>query len=547
MEASPELLTNARYSQDDARQGGQVSDAERKEKKRERKKARKERKERLSAASSLGGPESVDGGDSLDAIKKRHGFARPSVDDACSEDKDEVFTAPQGVAPQAAQSKDARLREELTCAVCHDVLFEPILLSCGHSFCRPCLREAFRTSEGSGAHRCLTCRRNLCGCSLSLPISVALWNTIKIVFPNEVAERRREQRGAAAERRRATAGENGGRHPFGYVETSECLADESAWEKLGRKGLGSTATHSIVLDAEDGTRYLSLACSLEAAPQAGESPIESPDCEEGKQPKPRKRVASLGDELTLSVYLLSMEEDEVEDGGFPLLLRDGSLMVGDDSGGDDAALICSWHNGPVQVRVASTGFAWSGTVECTHGRASLQVPFGDSPGDYRVSVTDATCGAVLLLRVPVAPLGGGRGWDNGGRHGGGASSVGEESQEEGLDEFESDGFIVMSDEESGDAADSNESDDGEPSPDASQDTCQVCQETTVGSSQPVLICESCEGEAHLGCSGLDQVPEDEWFCSICDGTSWQGKGRGDQEEDEEEEEEEEEEEVALDE
>ena len=34
-----------------------------------------------------------------------------------------------------------RIREELICAVCLDILSEPKVLQCAHSFCRECLEK----------------------------------------------------------------------------------------------------------------------------------------------------------------------------------------------------------------------------------------------------------------------------------------------------------------------------------------------------------------------------------------------------------------------
>lgn len=48
------------------------------------------------------------------------------------------------------------------------------------------------------------------------------------------------------------------------------------------------------------------------------------------------------------------------------------------------------------------------------------------------------------------------------------------------------------------------------------DVCDVCGETTGGASNsPVLICDSCDGEAHLHCAGLSKVPRGRWQCDDC--------------------------------
>ncbi|XP_062395885.1 E3 ubiquitin-protein ligase TRIM35-like isoform X2 [Sardina pilchardus] len=48
------------------------------------------------------------------------------------------------------------LEEDLSCSVCCDVFQEPVLLGCGHSFCRKCLSRHWSSSPG---RRCPVCRR----------------------------------------------------------------------------------------------------------------------------------------------------------------------------------------------------------------------------------------------------------------------------------------------------------------------------------------------------------------------------------------------------
>ena len=44
------------------------------------------------------------------------------------------------------------LAEELKCAVCKDIYKEPMLLPCGHSFCKVCLENIVR-NEGTGTFK----------------------------------------------------------------------------------------------------------------------------------------------------------------------------------------------------------------------------------------------------------------------------------------------------------------------------------------------------------------------------------------------------------
>ncbi|KAL5205600.1 hypothetical protein ABZP36_033809 [Zizania latifolia] len=78
-----------------------------------------------------------------------------------------------------------RLREELSCAICLDICFEPSTTPCGHSFCMKCLKDA-ATKCGK---RCPKCRQ-LISNSRSCTVNTVLWNTIQLLFPSETEARR---------------------------------------------------------------------------------------------------------------------------------------------------------------------------------------------------------------------------------------------------------------------------------------------------------------------------------------------------------------------
>uniref|UniRef100_A0A0A8XN58 RING-type E3 ubiquitin transferase n=1 Tax=Arundo donax TaxID=35708 RepID=A0A0A8XN58_ARUDO len=78
-----------------------------------------------------------------------------------------------------------RLREELSCAICLEVCFEPSTTPCGHSFCMKCLKH-YAAKCGK---RCPKCRQ-LISNSRSCTINTVLWNTIQLLFPSEVEARR---------------------------------------------------------------------------------------------------------------------------------------------------------------------------------------------------------------------------------------------------------------------------------------------------------------------------------------------------------------------
>ncbi|XP_065811305.1 E3 ubiquitin-protein ligase TRIM35-like [Labrus bergylta] len=46
--------------------------------------------------------------------------------------------------------------EDLTCPICHDIFTDPVVLTCSHSFCKPCLQDWWR---GSDLQQCPVCKR----------------------------------------------------------------------------------------------------------------------------------------------------------------------------------------------------------------------------------------------------------------------------------------------------------------------------------------------------------------------------------------------------
>ncbi|XP_073485091.1 nuclear factor 7, ovary-like [Aquarana catesbeiana] len=50
------------------------------------------------------------------------------------------------------------LREELDCPVCLNIYTDPVMLKCGHNFCRVCIDRVFDTQEGSGGYSCPQCK-----------------------------------------------------------------------------------------------------------------------------------------------------------------------------------------------------------------------------------------------------------------------------------------------------------------------------------------------------------------------------------------------------
>ncbi|XP_072001292.1 E3 ubiquitin/ISG15 ligase TRIM25-like [Engystomops pustulosus] len=54
----------------------------------------------------------------------------------------------------------ADLREELDCSICLTTYTDPVMLRCGHNFCRVCIDRVLNTQDGSGGYSCPECRED---------------------------------------------------------------------------------------------------------------------------------------------------------------------------------------------------------------------------------------------------------------------------------------------------------------------------------------------------------------------------------------------------
>ncbi|XP_075188064.1 E3 ubiquitin/ISG15 ligase TRIM25-like [Anomaloglossus baeobatrachus] len=52
----------------------------------------------------------------------------------------------------------AILRDELLCSICLSIFKDPVMLRCGHNFCRVCIDRVLDTQDGSGVYSCPECR-----------------------------------------------------------------------------------------------------------------------------------------------------------------------------------------------------------------------------------------------------------------------------------------------------------------------------------------------------------------------------------------------------
>ena len=88
------------------------------------------------------------------------------------------------------------LKSTLTCAICLDLLYEPISLpNCTHKFCKLCwVKCALHAAERGALTQCPQCRIYESG--VDFAIDTTLWSTIQLLFPNECYLRRKNWDGS---------------------------------------------------------------------------------------------------------------------------------------------------------------------------------------------------------------------------------------------------------------------------------------------------------------------------------------------------------------
>ena len=92
--------------------------------------------------------------------------------------------APSGSAPKKLISED---NDDLNCVLCFKLLYEPVALSCGHTFCKQCLLRSLDHSN-----RCPTCRAITFLSPMNVCVNVALNGFIMSHFPDQYRERKME-------------------------------------------------------------------------------------------------------------------------------------------------------------------------------------------------------------------------------------------------------------------------------------------------------------------------------------------------------------------
>lgn len=422
-----------------------------------------------------------------------------------------------------------RLRKDLQCAVCHELLlYQPVSLLCGHSFCKGCIdwwmshqqqqqnglvpaatastgqQQPQRRTSGS----CPTCRQSVVvpnhhhhqrdgvvvAAAPPLGVNMALRACLTFMFgTQELLDREQAER---ARTRRATAGERDGAHTRGNAVLHP--ADSMAWTTLRGKTKRQeavTARHSVVLDDQDHRMQLALA-------------LRTDDPNNSEAIRWTKGDASNDCFIELSVCLLTMEEDEVEDSGFPLVLSnpDDEHWIATEmrfQGIVEAlAVIRSGSDNNIPVPIArrsldSNGVAHFRIHAATVDAKELCFRHCDTGAELHISMPNRKLNKSNLSNDNVENEQFGQ-QDN-------VHFVEEQydiddDDDSALDRFENDGFVVNSDEE--------EDDDNE--------VCDICRD-----GGDMIVCDGgdvldgCGRNFHIACIHRTTIPPGDWVCRQC--------------------------------
>ena len=236
------------------------------------------------------------------------------------------------------------LRQDLTCAVCHDRLYMPVSLLCGHSFCRACLvwwlnelgvqtdvnadsdgEDNLEDDENSNTGTCPTCRHVIPPRQKGSPlfrVNNALKACLDTLYGAEMNQRRVAE---LEQKRKATKGESSGIHEKGNEEIVSLIEE----------GEADVRNRTEMNDETNGWVY--LRSNYEKIPIRRN--IVMDDCDQRYQlslgmTKCVYSCTAWSKVIDLELCLIAMEEDEAET-GFPIMITEGH---------DDEALICAGND-----------------------------------------------------------------------------------------------------------------------------------------------------------------------------------------------------------
>lgn len=116
-----------------------------------------------------------------------------AIQAACSSEAGAGSSAGQFEARKACSERlRSAISSEIECTLCMRMLYEPVTTSCGHTFCKSCFA---RSADHS--NRCPMCRTIL-HVGRELPVTVLLKELLEKTFPEEYAERRKEEQALLA-------------------------------------------------------------------------------------------------------------------------------------------------------------------------------------------------------------------------------------------------------------------------------------------------------------------------------------------------------------
>jgi len=552
------------------------------------------------------------------------------------------------------------LRNELSCPICHDILYNPTSFLCGHTFCIGCLNWWFdrqqsqsngsngggradgRSRDGGWGDRmrrdigmfngglfngrdeddtnngesnevetenwhgtCPTCRTSIPPSQSNptikpiLQVNTCLKVVLDTLYSNETNQRHQVEVKAKA---KATRGENNGLHNRGCeeIEVLKEEDDELGYlrdmlnNRIGVEGMGSDKKRNKYKDEEAG--WITLRSSTNQPGWQGNVIYNHGSNQSGTGIMIRRNIVldesdqqyqiSLGlikctyssnnkykpyaaatrtcqyGILDIKLCLLTMEEDEVDESGFPAFVYEGD---------DDEALICTSDDKihscvEAVVRVVSLSeldssgeddddrkmpaFGSNGDTNVSPQIRELSLSHGiigrDGSVRFRIDLTKALegiddgqasdnlqvvklrfshadTGAILELRVPFKS--GKNDMEDDGEieycdtrkrqiaaKNDGCRFLSDDHHDEdeddgGPNEYIDDGFVVSGSHSEDESSFDDDDDDGE---------CQICK-----NGGDLIICDrgdeegGCGDMYHLSCIGRSVVPPGDWICKKC--------------------------------